>query len=226
VAAGQPVQHSVRIRTADAVTLAGVEAGSGRRGVLLLPEVGSGGGLCGWLDFANHLAGHGFRTLAIDHRCLQESGCGVRGPNELVLDIEAAVARLRADGAATVSIIGASQGASEALIFGAAPPRSVAGVVDRVVCLSSDELTLPLAAAPYPATAPAAARRMTRPVMYVVSDGDQYVSVAATKSMYDSTPALGKRLVTLPAGDGHGWRLVDDLTSTTTAQVVAFLGAG
>jgi fermentation-respiration switch protein FrsA (DUF1100 family) len=191
--------------------------------VLLLPEIGAGGGLCGWLDFAGHLAANGFRTLAIDHRCLQESGCGARSRNELVIDIDAAVARLHRDGAATVALLGASQGATESLIVGAAPPADVARYVNRVVCLSADLLTQALAAPPYPLTGPAAARIITRPVMYVVSDGDYNVSVADTKALYDSTPARVKRLVTLPSDQGHGWRIVADLNAQVTAQVVAFL---
>jgi predicted alpha/beta hydrolase len=201
------------------VRLAAVEAGTGTRGVLLIPEVG-GVGLCGWLDYASYLDQHGFRTLAFDHRCRQDSECGATSTNELMVDILAGIKRLRADGATSVALVGASQGASEALIAGAG---RVDSTVTAVVALSADELTVSLAGAPYAATARQAAAAIQLPVLFAVAQDDSYVSVAETTNMYASAPSDFKRLVTLPTGAGHGWDMVTDLSSALSSTVVAFL---
>jgi pimeloyl-ACP methyl ester carboxylesterase len=149
------------VRTADGVQLAAAEVGSGRRGVVLVHELGQRG-LCGWWDYAAHLSSRGFHVLLFDHRCAGQSGCpaGASMDDALMSDIEAAVGQLRADGAVRVVLVGGSQGASEALIAASVAPHGVVGVV----CLSADELTPPLAGPPYPHTAYAAAPKLGPPV--------------------------------------------------------------
>src|SRR5205085_11896994 len=106
------------------------------------------------------LAAYGERVLLVDHRCAGQSGCGPgAGGTGLMSDIRAAVGRLRQDGAARVALVGASQGGSEALIAGTDPALDVTGLV----ALSADELTVPLASPPHPATALAAVPPPRRP---------------------------------------------------------------
>ncbi len=192
------------IRAADGVRLAAIEAYHGKRGVVLVPEIGPGG-KCGWWAYAAFLATHGFHVLAFDHRCTGASGCPA-GPSsgDLMSDIRGAVARLRHDGAARVVLMGASQGGSEVLISAALPPPGVTGIV----ALSADLLTIPLASAPYPATAVAAVPRMRLPVLFAVARSDLYVSVADTGSLLARSGAASKRLVVLSALAGHGWDMV------------------
>jgi hypothetical protein len=77
-----------------------------------------------------------------------------------------------------------------------------------VVALSADELTLRLAARPYPQTARAAAPRLRLPVLFAVEAADRYVSVQDTRSLVAGAGSSVKRLIELSAGAGHGWDLV------------------
>ena len=194
----------VTIRAADGVRLAAIEAGRGNRGVVLVPELGRSG-KCGWWAYAAFLARRGYHVLAFDHRCTGASGCP-DGPADgnLMSDIRGAVARLRHDGTARVALLGASQGGSEVLISAARPPPGVTGVA----ALSADELTIPLAAAPYPPTAVAAVPRLRLPVLFAVARSDPYVTVPDTRRLLARARPAGKRLVVLSAQAGHGWDMV------------------
>jgi len=187
------------------VQLAGVAAGTGTRGVVLIHEAGSRG-LCGWWDYAAYLSGRGFHVLLFDHRCTGQSACpaGGTGGNGLMSDIEAAVRRLHADGAGKVVLLGGSQGASEALIAASVAPPGVAGVA----ALSADELTQPLADPPYPPTARDAAPKLRLPALFAVAASDRYLSVDDTRALVAAAGSTSKRLVELDAGAGHGWDLV------------------
>jgi pimeloyl-ACP methyl ester carboxylesterase len=192
------------VRAADGVRLAAIEAGAGARGAVLIPELGVKG-KCGWWGFAAYLAAHGYRVLAFDHRCTGQSACPAgRAAGDLMSDIRGAAARLRQDGAARVALVGASQGGSEALIAATAPGPGVTGVA----ALSADELTTPLASAPYPATAQAAMPRVRLPALLAVAAADRYVSVPDTRSLLARAASASKRLIVLPADAGHGWDLV------------------
>src|SRR5215468_10717055 len=131
------------IRASDGVRLAAIEAGSGARGVVLIPELGAAG-KCGWWDYAAYLAARGFRVVLFDHRCTGESSCPPSGtaPTGLTSDIQGAVIRLRQQGATAIALLGASQGGAEALITATLPQRGVTGVA----ALSADELSASLAA--------------------------------------------------------------------------------
>jgi pimeloyl-ACP methyl ester carboxylesterase len=194
----------ITVRAADGMRLAAIETGAGGRGVVLIPEHGAAG-KCGWWEFAAYLAAHGYHVLLFDHRCTGQSGCGPgAGGTGLMSDIRAAVARLRQDGAARVALVGASQGGSEALIAGTEPALDVTGLV----ALSADELTVPLARPPDPATALAAVPRLRRPVLFAVAASDPYVSVRETRTLVARTGSRSKHLVVVGAGAGHGWDLV------------------
>jgi pimeloyl-ACP methyl ester carboxylesterase len=193
------------IRASDGVRLAAIEAGSGERGVVLIPELGAAG-KCGWWDYAAYLAAGGFRVVLFDHRCTGESSCPPNGtaPTGLTSDIQGAVIRLRQQGATAIALLGASQGGAEALITATLPQRGVTGVA----ALSADELSTSLAAGPYPATALAAAARLRLPVLFAVAKGDPYVSVQQTRQLYREAGSRRKQLVILGPDRGHGWDLL------------------
>jgi pimeloyl-ACP methyl ester carboxylesterase len=193
------------IHASDGVRLAAIEAGSGERGVVLIPELGATG-KCGWWDYAAYLAARGFRVVLFDHRCTGESSCPPTGtaPTGLTSDIQGAVIRLRQRGATAIALLGASQGGAEALITATLPQRGVTGVA----ALSADELSTSLAADPYPATALAAAARLRLPVLFAVAEGDPYVSVQQTRQLYKEAGSPRKQLVILGPDQGHGWDLV------------------
>jgi len=192
------------IRAADGTRLSAIEAGQGKRGVVLVPELGN---LvkCGWWPYAAFLATHGFHVLLFDHRCTGSSACPAGKANgDLMSDIRGAVARLRHAGVTRIVLMGASQGGSEVLIAGARPAAGVTGIV----ALSADVNQLPLAAAPYPATATAAVARLRLPVFFAVASTDPYVTVAATRGLLARSGSARKHLDVLPATAGHGWDMV------------------
>lgn len=215
--------------TPDGESLAAAEVGTGRRGVVLVPEAGAQS-MCGWWDYAAYLAQHGFHVILFDHRCTGDSACAdaaadVSG-NGLMRDIAAALGHLRRQGASRIVLMGGSQGASETLIAAATRPDGVAGIV----VLSADELTDPLAGPPYPVTAKQAARAVRLPALFAVANGDTAVSVADTRALVASVPAARKRLYVEPASAGHGWAMLEpDAAGATrpalSSAIVAFLGS-
>jgi pimeloyl-ACP methyl ester carboxylesterase len=204
-------------------TLVGYEVGSGRRGVVLIPERG-GLNLCGWWPYAAYLAGHGYHVLLFDHRCAGRSSCPTTpSPNDLMDDLTAVTGRLRQDGASHIVLIGASQGGAEAVIFASRPPLGIVGVV----ALSADELSENLAAAPYPASASAAASHLALPALFAVAADDPYVSVVDSQKLESAVRAGNKRIVVVAAGRGHGWDLLtaspDGSRPPPDADILTFL---
>lgn len=212
------------IRASDGVRLAAIEAGSGERGVVLVPELGARGE-CGWWDYAAYLAARGFRVVLFDHRCTGQSSCppSGSGPAALTSDIQGAFIRLRQQGATAIALLGASQGGAEALITAALPQRGLTGVA----VLSADELSTSLAAGPYPATALAAVARLRLPALFAVAKADPYVSVQQTRQLYQEAGSQHKQLVILGPEQGHGWDLVlaqaDGSRPAFSSTLLAFL---
>ncbi len=211
------------LRTADGVRLDAAEVGAGARGVVLVHESG-GKALCGWWPFAVRLADEGFHVLLFDLRCYGFSGCP-RGSkaSDYVSDVAAATARLRALGAASVEVVGASMGGSIALVSGVRV-ATLAAVAD----LSGDELSTPFGRKGHRLTANQAARRIRLPVLFAVARGDPYVRVSAVRSLYRHVRARGKALTVLPVTEGHGWDLLqrpDGSWSAFAGTLIRFLQA-
>jgi pimeloyl-ACP methyl ester carboxylesterase len=135
-------QDTILIATADGGVVAGLEWGSGPRAVLLVP--GGRYEKSSWDTQAEALAREGFRVLAIELRGRGASRAGSAGDDGMPLDVAAAVARLRACGAAEVSIVGASLGgwaAAEAV----ATTRATTGsaLAERLVLLAAPAIDRP-----------------------------------------------------------------------------------
>jgi pimeloyl-ACP methyl ester carboxylesterase len=199
---------TTQITTADGVRLSAIDRGSGLRGVVFLPELGVRG-MCGWTAYAQGLAADGYHVLLIDHRCTGASTCAASADRDgLMKDVTAAIDYLTAAGTQSVVLMGASQGATEALIMGATAPPQVAGIV----ALSADELTSPLAAPPFPTTGQAAAAHVRLPLLLAVAADDRYVTTAETRALAAAAPATDKQIVEVP-GSAHGWDLLDQAAS-------------
>jgi pimeloyl-ACP methyl ester carboxylesterase len=121
----QPGDTPVHMKTRDGVSIYGLEVGTGATGVVLGHQYFSDH--CELMALARELAGLGYRALAIDFRGngLSESGRS----NRLDLDIAAAVARLREDGATRVKLVGASMGGTAVLVAGSWIRPTVDGIV-------------------------------------------------------------------------------------------------
>jgi pimeloyl-ACP methyl ester carboxylesterase len=117
--------RAVTMTASDGARIYGVETGKGAVGVVLAHQYLSDH--CEFMSFAHELAGRGYRVLAIDLRGYGASRGGVWW--HLDRDLVAAAARLRADGAKRVVLVGASMGGTAALVAGAEAKPAVAGVV-------------------------------------------------------------------------------------------------
>ena len=178
--------------------LSGVIAGKGPRALLLIHGTGSNG-RCVWEKEVPALAEKGYRVLAIDLACVGDSGCPEDiATDDSVRDIASSVAFLRADGASSVAVIGASYGTAPALIAAGAPDVDA----DAVVALSPGRFddTIRPETAPKPRTVMAAAKTVHTTVLYVVARSDERSSVPRTKDLQRMTAAKDSELIVVPTG--------------------------
>jgi pimeloyl-ACP methyl ester carboxylesterase len=196
------------LETADRVRLYAVEVGSGPVGVLLAHE--SPADLCGWLPYTATLERAGLRVLAFDFRGFGDSQrpAAIRKSLAYSGDLRAALARLHADGARKVFLVGASFGGAAALAFGPALP--VAGVVS----LSGETQ---IAGAHLDALA--AVPKLKAPLLIVGSRDDRYLSVHDALLLLRRAGSHDKRTALYP-GAFHGWQLVEDAPYAARARAL------
>ncbi len=190
---------TLRFSAGDGTKLDGAIVGSGPVGVVLLHEYP--GPMCGWWPYAVYLAHHGIHAILFDFRCLGLSACPRQAEGDEVADVAGAIAALRARGARSVALVGASLGGVTAVM--AAAKLHPSAVVD----LSGERNLGQL----FPGTtfdSYAAAPGVRAPAMFVVARGDQQVSVADMRSIYRRVRSPVKSLVVLPASEGHGWEML------------------
>jgi len=135
LALAAPAQQTVSIAADDGGRVCADLYGQGSRAVVLA----HGGQFDkeSWRDQASQLAAAGFRVLAIDFRgfgCSQGPGQKDFDTAPFEKDVLAAVSYLKASGAKTVSVVGASFGGSAA---GDASIESAPGAIDRIVFLGA-----------------------------------------------------------------------------------------
>jgi pimeloyl-ACP methyl ester carboxylesterase len=130
-----PAQGTVSFATDDGGKVCADLYGQGNKAVVLAH--GGQFNKESWRDQASSLASAGFRVLAIDFRGF---GCS-KGPGQqnfdgapFEKDVLAAVRYLKAHGAKTVSVVGASFGGAAA---GDASIKSAPGEIDRIVFLGA-----------------------------------------------------------------------------------------
>jgi dienelactone hydrolase len=200
----QPGETPATMVAADGATVYGVEVGVGTTGVVLAHQYFSTH--CEFMGFARELAAAGFRALAIDFRY---NGASTGGNSaRLDLDVAAAVARLRADGATRIKLVGASMGGTAVLVAASrvTPP------VDGVVSLSAPTYFRGL-------NAVQAVRRSHVPVRFLVAYGDGRFSGDGAYLMR-AAAAKDKAIVRVARG-GHGSSILS--VPSAKAFVVAFL---
>lgn len=179
----------------DGVRLYGIEAGTGRTGVVLAHE--GGADLCGWLPYVSTLQQAGMRVLAFDFRGYGSSDQSSTASLALGRDLAGAVARLRSDGAATVFVMGASMG-------GAAVVQNSSGIhVTGRISLSGTRLWQG-----YGVNDPDGVRHISAPFLYVGAREDWRASEAEARSVFRLVGAADKQIVLYP-GSMHGWDLVE-----------------
>jgi pimeloyl-ACP methyl ester carboxylesterase len=200
----QPGETAVLMKAADGATVYGVEVGTGATGVVLGHQYFSTH--CEFMDFARELATAGFRALTIDFRYNGASTGG--NSSRLDLDVAAAAARLRADGATRVKLVGASMGGTAVLVAASEIVPPVAGVVS----LSGPTYFRGL-------NAVKAVRRSRVPVRFLVTRGERRFAPDATYLMR-AAAAKDKAIVRVNNG-GHGSSMLT--VPAAKAFVLAFL---
>jgi pimeloyl-ACP methyl ester carboxylesterase len=216
----------VRFRATDGTQLDGALVGSGPTGVVLLHQYPNN--LCGFWPYAVYLGGKGLRVLDIDLRCFGESACPADAKGGVVDDVAGAVAELKRRGASSVALVGASAGASTALVAGS----RLGSKVSSVVSLSGERDLTIIMGATGPADAVPLVRRLTSPTLFVVATGDRVATVEETRAMFAATRSRDKHLEVLqgPYAGEHGWDLLTTAAggqswSPVAARVAAFIKA-
>jgi alpha-beta hydrolase superfamily lysophospholipase len=202
-------------RASDGLRLYGIEAGRGRTAVVLAHE--GGADLCGWLPYIKTLVKAGIRAFAFDFRGYGESDALAAGEGGLDLgaDLAGAVDRVRADGARSVFLMGASMG-------GAAVVQNTAGIrVDGLISLSGTRLWQG-----YGINDPAGVRSLTAPFIYVGSRDDYRAPRKEALSVFESVGSTDKQIVLYP-GATHGESLVeaDPYGDRTSALILRWIEA-
>jgi pimeloyl-ACP methyl ester carboxylesterase len=200
----QPGDTAVHLKTADGATVYGVEVGTGSTGVVLGHQYFSDH--CEFMQLARELAGAGYRALTIDFRYNGQSTGG--NSSRLDLDVAAAVARLRADGATRIKLVGASMGGTAVLVAASwiRPP------VDGVVSLSGPTFFRGL-------NAVRAVRHSRVPVRFLVTRGERRFASDATYLM--RAAAAKDKAILRVSGGGHGSSML--AVPAAKAFVLAFL---
>jgi dienelactone hydrolase len=210
----------LRFPAADGTQLDGVLVGSGPSGVVLLHQYRAD--LCGFWPYAVYLSKHGLQALAIDLRCFGRSTCPEAGNarTRVVDDVAGAIAELQRHGAKRVALVGASMGATTALLAGAALRPPVAGVVS----LSTGKFDLStILGGSTPLDTESAAKRLTVPVMFAVARDDRAVPVEEVQALHREARAKDKHLEVLgaPYTGLHGWDLLGGSFGTAFSPFAA-----
>jgi pimeloyl-ACP methyl ester carboxylesterase len=198
--AGLPGGQARWLPMADGGRLEANTAGSGTAAVVFLHEIGRTG-MCGFAPYAAWLIQHYPVQVVLVNRCgYGSSDCGrPADTSDIRAETEPAVSWARANGARTVTLVGASGGGGDAIEAAALVPG-----VSAVVDLSGDVNDTS-------ANNNVLAQRVTVPALLVVAPDDPYCSIAAMQAIYAQIAAPVKRLLIesqLPAV--HGWDLLLD----------------
>jgi alpha-beta hydrolase superfamily lysophospholipase len=181
----------VHFGAGGATNLAGLIGGTGTAGVVLAHQAEAD--LCQWILGFNELIGKGYKVLAFDFHGHGASESSEAGFDD---DVVAAAATLRADGATSIVLIGASMGGTFSVAAAPKITPPVAGVVS---------VSAPLAYGGV--SAQQAAPTVAVPVLYVANENDGIIGDAAAELKAASTASPdAQALVT--SGAIHGVPLV------------------
>jgi dienelactone hydrolase len=187
----------VRFRSGNGALLTGLPLGRGERGVVLAHQ--SGGSLCDWIDYGQSLTDLGYTVFVFDL-----NGRGLSQPSDDFFttprddaDVVAAAAQLRERGVRSVTLMGASAGAT-AVVAAAPHIKGVAGVVE----ISGD-------AAAQGVDALGAAPRLRVPLLCLAAAGETAVARDARRLCDAATSATSAETVIVPDTYAHGTLLLD-----------------
>jgi alpha-beta hydrolase superfamily lysophospholipase len=187
----------LRFKAVDGVRLIGVEFGRGQRVVVLAHQGGAPPNLCGWVPYARTLAALGYRVLVFDHRKFGSSGRAShwRRADRVDFDVLGAIRMMRARGARSIVLGGASLGG--AAVLAAAPHATPA--VDGVISFSSPRNYVNV-------NVLAGVEASNVPVLFLAEEDDDPFDDDA-RALFEASAARDKRLEIYP-GSEHGFRLL------------------
>ncbi|WP_433606477.1 alpha/beta fold hydrolase [Dactylosporangium sp. CA-139114] len=199
----------VGFATPAGTQLAGVELGTGSKGIVLAHQNGSN--LCEWLPFGQRLATLGYRVLAFDFGGDGDSGPH-QGDDRLDDDVVAAATHLRTSGATDVVLMGASKGAAASLAAAVTlTPKPMA-----VVSLSAPAVFGGVSAED-------AVPRLASPALFLAAENDHPFADAAQQ--FDAAaPKAVPHQVFIAIGAEHGTGLLAGGQATKVTELIeAFL---
>lgn len=207
--AGRVRGAALSFPAADGIPVTGEAYGGGPRGVLLVP--GGHGVAETWAVQAERFAAAGFRVLAMDYRGRGRGPEAAPDDTKAHLDVLGAVRWLRAQGATSVAVVGASWGGWAAGTAAISAP----GLIDRLVLLAHSPFDHP--------------ERLGGRKLFIVAEGDRDGSgrprLESIREQHDRAPPP-KQLVVL-GGAAHaqflfltrqGERLYAEMLSFLTAH--------
>ena len=210
----------VWFRAKDGTLLDGAIVGQGQRGVILSHEFPAD--LCGWLDFAQVLARHGFVAFPFDSRGFGAAHhpAKISAEGSLDLDVQGAVDVLLKHGVKKYFVAGASAGGVAVMVAGPSLHPQPEGVVSF-----SGEQSLPSISPRLNALS--AARKLHAPFLVVGSVGDPLVNAAEARALEQAAGSSQKCLALYP-GVYHGWDLLAAAPyhDRVIARVLRFLRLG
>lgn len=196
-----PPAREVTFTTPDGATLGGVIYGTGRTALIMANQMD--GTEVSWMPFAQRAANRGYLALTFDYRG-HGSSKGTFDSSKLDIDVRAAMAFMRKQGATRIGLIGASIG-------GAAVARAASQErVDAVVVISGpiDWPELPVS--------DTVLARLSAPALFINCKFDAYAG--DTQRMYDAA-AQPKQLQIYPCAD-HGTAIVNGTRAQESRQLI------
>ncbi len=196
------------LHTADGLRLYAVEGGSGKTGVVLVPE-SPPGDVCGWLPYMATLERAGLRVLALDYRGTGGSPTPVTAKQFAYgNDLEAGIRQVRANGAKAVIVIGASFGGAAAMAYG---PHLDA---DAIISLSGET-----ALAEQHVNALATIPRLRIPLLIVGTRHDAYLPIPDALKLLRRAGSADTHTIFFP-GSLHGWDIVGEAPYAAKARAL------
>jgi alpha/beta superfamily hydrolase len=199
-----PEPRIVTFAAEDGVVLNGTLYGRGRTAVVLSHM--SDGSQAEWAGFARVLAERGYMAFPFDFRGRGDSG-GSFDPPAAPVDLRAAVAFARSEGAASVVLVGASMGAmASAKVAAVEKPTAVV-----MIAGTTSWSGLEVSDAELGAIAP--------PKLVISSERDEYIS--GTLHLYDASPEPREKYIY--PGDLHGTELFREYGDDLTQRLLRFI---
>lgn len=199
------VSQAASFQTADGVTLRGHLFGEGETVVILCHMRPSD--QTSWYGFAEELAKGGYSALTFDFRGYGESE-GSQELSKIDLDVEAAIAAMRATGYETIYLVGASMGGTASLIVAAR--QDMAGVVAISAPAEFEGLD-----------AEAVVDQVSERKLFIVSEGDTS-AMTSLERLFERAPEPKEEKVF--AGSDHGTSLLEgENAAAVKAAITAFL---